>query len=160
MGFGKTEVILHPFGQGNLKSDGIQYSPEVTNATTGFTAVQTATLDLPGLDNIMEMEYGLTFSVKTATAASVLYKWQGSDDGTTWVDVCTAQTATADLAFQNALTVSGRFPLTTTGFLGKGRGNKSPFYLRAVSAVATSTTVTVTSRIKNSSYVKIIYQGF
>lgn len=160
MSFGLREVVLHPFGKGNLSSNGSQYSAVVTNATTGYTAVQTATIDMPGLNKILEIEFGLTAATLGAsTGFTKALKWQASDDAVTWVDVCTAQAVTASTSYQDT-TVSGRFDVTTAGFLGKGKGNKSPFYVRAVSARSSATTGTVSSKVKNSSYLKIIYTGF
>jgi len=159
MAFGTREITLHPFGKGNLTAAGSQYSTEVTNTTTTYTAVQTATIDLPGLDKILEIEFGITTAIKTATAQTTLLKVQASDDAVTWVDLCSAASTTGKTTYVD-VTRSGRFDVTTAGFLGKGQGKKSPFYLRMVSAKSSTASATLTSKAKNSSYLHVVYTGF
>ncbi len=160
MSWGIKEVILNPFGKNDLTENGVQYSAVVTNTTYAFTVVETATINIPSVDKILQIEYGLTMATNVATIETALQKWQGSDDNSSWVDLNSAVTASASTAYQDK-TVSGRFPFTTN-FLGKMRQKKEPFYIRAVSSIGSTsaTTVTCSSKTKNSSYLKIIYVGY
>ena len=144
------EHVEHPFGKGLLTTDGAQYGAETTIATTAFTEVPASmTVYRPPNTTIREIEFGLTGGVYNSTTAGTgRFKWQASDDNSSWEDLCAAQTTavTATTDF----TLAGRFAPT-----GNFAGTANPFYLRMVAARSTGA-VNVLAKAKNSSYVKMV----
>ena len=148
------DKLWHPFGKGALTVDGNQYSTEVTGITnTAYVNIETVTIIKPAGATLEEIEFGLTGAVKSSsTAKTVLWKFQGSDDSITWVDLCAAQTRSADASVYADVTISGRFT-PVAGFLGNG----ASFQLRMV-VEAGDPAETSSAKTKNSSYVLIRYR--
>jgi len=151
-----SEVILHPFGKGDLTSDGEQFSDLYTTTGDDYEAVETVKVDLPlekGRESepIVEVEFGLTCAIQSSGASeSVLFKWQASEDNSTWVDLHSEVTYAADASALAEYTRSGRFK-TETNF------NQCPFWLRLVIKSGGAGGETAKGKTKNSSYVKAIY---
>lgn len=79
---GLQEITEHPFGKGDLTSDGIQYSDPVTSGTaeSTYATVAVATASPPQIaGQLYELEFGLTAAVRmdATAAATVTWKWQG-----------------------------------------------------------------------------------
>lgn len=108
-------VTLHPFAKGNLTSDGIQWSAEVTTTDANWTALETKTITVPmapgaATEPIVEVEFALTYSIKSTGATKhVKHKAQARNTGGTWVDLYAEQTRAADASAYLEYTFSGRF---------------------------------------------------
>ena len=79
---GLQEVIEHPFGKGDLTSDGVQYSTPATTSTieSVYATVLVATAMPPRMGGqIYELELGLTaaFRQEGTASSTVLWQWQG-----------------------------------------------------------------------------------
>jgi len=148
------DKVSHPFGKGALTTDGIQYSAEHTTTTDDYEAVETITFyNLPG-HTMEEIEFGLTMAIKSSGGTeSVLWKWQGSDNGTDWEDLIAEQTRAADASTYQDVTASGRFA-PTGNFLGTG----TTFQIRAVIKSGGAGGETATGKAKNSSYIRAKYR--
>jgi hypothetical protein len=148
------EVISHPFAKGSLTTDGIQYCTEVTGILhTAYTGVDTQTIYQPDGFTLYEIEFGLTGAVKSSSSAKlVTWKWQASDDGTSWQDLIAATTRAADASAYADVSCSGRFA-PTTNFIGKGSSFKVRFAAQAEDAGET-----VSAKTKNSSYIICRYR--
>ena len=146
--------VWHPFGKGNLTLDGLQYSAEKTTSTNDYEAVETVTCYNPTGVAIEELEFGLTMAIKSSgSAEAVKWKWQGSDDGATWVDLIAEQTRAASAAAYLDVTVAGRFA-PVANFLGTG----ATFQVRAVIKSGGAGGETAVGKTKNSSYVYAHYR--
>jgi hypothetical protein len=152
-----SEVTLHPFGKGDLASDGQQFSSLVTTAGDDFEVVESVKVDLPlergrTTEPLVEVELGLTCSLQSSsTTESVLFKWQYSLDNSTWADLHDAVTYAADASSLKEYSYSGRFPVTTF--------NKVPFWLRLVIKSGGAGGETAKGKTKNSSYVRVVYSN-
>ncbi len=124
MAISVIEHVEHPFAQGNLTSDGIQWSAEKTTSTDIYETVEEATVKPPALGSILEFEFGLTCTVKSSsTLESILFKWQARNKGGTWVDLHSEVTYGADASTYKEYTYSGRFKPV-------GNFNSVPFDIR------------------------------
>ncbi|MFH1650891.1 MAG: hypothetical protein ABID87_02135 [Chloroflexota bacterium] len=147
-------VIEHkeyPFGRGNLTADGVQWSAEVDTTTADTdVAVAGVTIQPPALGALLEVEFGLTaaFRAVSSGTADVTYKWQARNLGGTWVDLHTAVTKTNIGTTYVEETRSGRFPLAANF-------NSLPFEVRLV--VQCNEANEGRAKVKNSSYIRIIY---
>ena len=151
MGLSVIEHIEHPFAKGNLASDGVQWSAEKTTATDDYETVEEVTLNPPALGAVMEFEFGLTGAVKSSGATeAVLFKWQARNRGGTWVDLHDEVSYTADASAFKEYTYSGRFK-PVANF------NAVPFDIRLQIKSGTAGGENAVGKIKNSSYVKVIY---
>lgn len=140
---------LHPFGQGKLTEDGVQWSTEVTTADATFTEVETKTIDFSTAANIIEIEFGLTLALKSSGAAKdAIFKWQARNARGTWIDLHVQITYAADASAYKEYTVAGRFT-PEANFLSM------PFEVRAV-IQREDATENVTAKCKNSSYILAI----
>lgn len=150
------EHIEHPFGKGNLATDGVQWSTEVTGIDENYAAIETVTITLPGGVTIVEVEFGLTAQNKSSsTAKDVLSKFQASNDNSAWEDICAEQTHAANASAYAEETLSGRFAP-----IGNFDGKTSTFYVRYIIKAETASSETVTGQVKNSSYVKVLYKQY
>lgn len=149
-----VEKIWHPFGKGVLTTDGVQYSAEKTTSTDDWEVVESKGLLNPEGQTLEELEFGLTMAIKSSGATeSVLWKWQGSDDGVSWEDLIAEQTRAASAAAYSDVTISGRFA-PTGNFLGTG----TYLYVRAVIKSGGAGGETATGKTKNSGYVYAKYR--
>lgn len=148
------EHIEHPFGKGNLTTDGAQYGAATTISSTAFTEVPAQQIvRLAPNQKVVEVEFGLTGRILAAnTATTSRYKWQASDAGSAWEDLIASQSTAVTAATD--FTVSGRFA-PTGNFLATG----ALFYVRMVAAQSTGSG-NVTADVKNSSYVKVITKSW
>ena len=66
---GMIELEEHPFGKGNLTTDGVQYGAETANAgSAAYVAVPgVVTIYRPAGATIVELEVGLTLSLKPSS---------------------------------------------------------------------------------------------
>jgi len=146
--------LAHPFAKGSLTTTGVQYSTAIASiSNAAYVAIETITfLQLPG-SILEEVEFGLTgrLDVSGTPTNNALWKWQISDDGTTWVDLIAAQTLTTPAAATD-VSCSGRYKPT-----GNFTGTKSSFQVRMV-ATCSGATDTVTGETKNSSYIIAKYR--
>lgn len=147
--------VRHPFGKGLLTTDGIQYSAEHTTTTDDYEAVETITFYNPSGYSLEELEFGLIMAIKSSGATeSVLWKWQGSDNGTDWEDLCAEQTRAADAAAYADVTISGRFAPT-----GNLLGGGATFQVRCVIKSGGAGGETATGKAKCSSYIYAHYRS-
>ena len=148
------DKVMHPFGKGIMTTDGIQYSAEKTTSTDDYETVEEITFYNSAGHTIEEIEFGLTMAIKSSGAAeSVLWKWQGSDNGTDWEDLIAEQTRAASAAAYADVTISGRWA-PTGNFLGTG----STFKVRAVIKSGGAGGETASGKTKNSSYIYTKYR--
>ena len=159
MASGRFDVVLHPFGKGSLTTDGVQYSAEVTGITNAaYTAIETVNIENGFPHKVEEMEFGLTMAINSnSTTQAVLWKFQGSDDNSAWADLIAEQIRAASAVAYADVTVLGRWtPVTNFNM------NKDNMYLRGVvkSNTYLDTNIEVAAgKMKNSSYIAIVYKG-
>ena len=153
---GIVEYVEHPFGKGNLATDGVQYSAEVgvATATTDLT-VESITIEPLAPGDVKEYEFGLTaaFKATTSTTADIIYQWQARNKDGTWVNLHTAATLTnVGTAYTGTTepTQSGRFTATTNL-------NRVPFDARLIFQCNEASQGY--AKVKNSSYTKVIYSA-
>jgi len=149
-----VEVTHHPFGKGALTIGGAQYGTPVTGIThAAYTLVDSATITQPSGYTLYEIEFGLTGATQSSGATKYAkHKWQGSDAGTSWTDLCAENTHAADASAYADYTHAGRFALSAN-FLG----TSATFVIRMV-ALAEDATETVNAKAKNSSYIVCRYR--
>ncbi len=151
MGAAVIEHTEYSFAKGNLTSDGVQWSSEVTTTTAGADVeVESVTIKPPALGQLIEVEFGLTAAFKAVSSATadLTYKWQARNKGGTWVDLLTAVTKTDIGTTYVEETRSGRFK-TVSNF------NSLPFDVRLI--IQCNELNEGRAKIKNSSYVKVTY---
>ena len=148
-----VEHVEHPFAKGNLTADGIQWSAERDTTTAGADAeVESVTIRPPTMGVLLEVEFGLTaaFRAVSSATADLIYKWQARNKGGSWVDLHTAVTKTDIGTTYVEETRSGRFK-PETNF------NAIPFELRLI--VQCNESNEGRAKIKNSSYVRVVYSA-
>ncbi len=160
---GLQEIILHPFGEGNLTKDGQQFSTPSTTATAAnaYATVGPATAWPPVLGDMVELEVGLTSAIRQdATAPStVQWMWQARNlnpDGTViatglaWRNLMAAydSTVTESTAYVEN-TYSGRINLNNTL-------DRLPFEIQLVVLRNDTTGRLGIGKAKNSSYIKVV----
>ncbi len=151
MAISVVEHMEHPFAQGNLTADGIQWGAEKTTATDDYETVEEVSVKPPALGSILEFEFGLTCAVKSSsTLESVLFKWQARNKGGSWVDLHSEVTYPADASTYQEYTYSGRFK-PVTNF------NSVPFDIRLQIKSGAAGGENAVGKTKNSSYVKVTY---
>ena len=143
--------IEHPFAKGSLTSDGVQWTgtTDTTTANVDVVVAAAKTIDPPAAGKIVEVEFGLTggFRAVTSATADIIYKWQARDKGGTWVTLCTV--TKTDIGTAEVIeTYSGRFA-TVANF------DAVPFDVQLV--IQCNEANEGRARIKNSGYVKVIY---
>ncbi len=153
MGLTVIEHIEHPFAEGNLTLDGVQWSAEKTTTGDDYETVEEVTINPPALGAVIEFEFGLTCAVKSSgTLESVLFKWQARNKGETWVDLHSEVTYPADASAYKEYTYSGRFK-PVANF------NTVPFDIRLQIKSGAAGGENAVGKAKNSSYVKVIYSA-
>ena len=151
MGLAVIEHIEHPFAEGKLTSDGVQWSEEKTTSTDDYETVEEVTVNPPALGAVIEFEFGLACAVKSSGASeSVLFKWQARNSGGTWVDLHDEVTYSADASAYKEYTYSGIFK-PTANF------NAVPFDVRLAIKSGGAGGENAVGKTKNSSYVKVTY---
>jgi len=142
--------FMHRLVGGNLTSDGIQWSSEVStvDANTDYEVLN-LTLDNDQVGNLVKLEPALTLAIKAgSTTADVKFKWQARNKAGTWVDlhdyVILADVGTSYVE----RTVSGyKFPATNL--------DSYPIDIRLVIQSNEVSPGIATAKVKNSSYVKV-----
>ena len=149
-------VIEHterPFAKGDLTSDGVQWSDEKDTTTAGVDVeVESVTIKPPALGAMIEVEFGLTaaFRAVSSATADLTYKWQARNEGGTWVDLHSAVTKTDIGTAYVEETSSGRFKLVENF-------DSLPFEVRLL--IQCNEADEGRAKVKNSSYVKVIYSA-
>ncbi len=146
-----VEHTEYPFAKGNLTSDGIQWSAEVDTTTADTDVeVESVTIRPPALGGMIEVEFGLTASFRAVSSATadLTYKWQARNKGGTWVDLHSAVTRTDIGTTCVEETRSGRFE-TVANF------DSLPFEVRLI--IQCNEANEGRAKVKNSSYVRVIY---
>ena len=145
------EHTEYPFAKGNLTSDGVQWSAEV-DTTTPDTDVEVECVAIrpPALGELMEVEFGLTAAFRAVSSGTVdlTYKWQGRNEGGTWVDLHSAVTKTDIGTSYVEETRSGRFQM-------ESNFDSLPFEVRLV--IQCNEANEGRAKVKNSSYVRVKY---
>ena len=154
---GYITVPIHPFGKGLLTTDGIQWCTAVTTSTDDYETVESVTIYLPGKPWIVEqLGYQLTMRTKSSGATEyVKYKWQGSDDGSSFEYLCAEQTQSADASSYAESTLSGTWAPTGNLLLAG-----TQFTLRGVVKSAGAGGETASAQTKNSSIITLKLRNF
>ncbi len=140
---------FHPFGRGNLASNGVQYSTPATSVLNAAVDVEAVTIALPVDGAIKELELGITWRQKcSGTVDGAVGKVQGRNSGGTWIDLMTAATNTTVGTTNQEFTYSG-YIAPVTGF------NAVPFDLKVIT-YSSGTTDNAIAQVKNSSFVTVI----
>ena len=152
----RLDYTLHPFGKGNLTTDGVQYSTEVTSIGDTYTAIEAITITTPTGYTLEEIEFGLTNALKSSGATEgVNYKAQASDDGSSWEDISAEQTYAANASSYADKLLAGR--KTPSGnWLATG----ATFQVRVVAKSASAGGETASGKAKNSSYIILKYRSY
>jgi len=156
---GLQEITMHPFGSGDLKIDGVQFSTPSTTGTANnaLATVGPATAQPPVMGDMYEFEMGLTSAIRQdATAPStVQWMWQARDlnRGQSWRNLMAAwdSTVTESTAYVEN-TYSGRMSLNDA--LGK-----LPFEIQLVVRRQDTTGRLGIGKVKNSTFVKAVTSG-
>ena len=142
--------FMHRLADGNLTSDGIQWSSEVStvDANTDYEVLN-LTLDNDQVGNLVKLEPALTLAIKAgSTTADVKFKWQARNKAGTWVDLHDYVTLVDVGTSYVESTVSGyKFPATNL--------DSYPIDIRLVIQSNEVSPGIATAEVKNSSYVKI-----
>ncbi len=144
------EYVEQPFGKGQLTSDGIQWSSEVTSALNVYSTIETVTIEPPILGKIMQVELGITWAQKADGATDkAIGLVQVLDKLGAWNDAMTAVTnGTAGTTYEEK-TYSGNLSLSTHAV-------QFPFQIR-VRVKSNGTTNNAVGKVKNSSRVRVLY---
>jgi len=148
-----VEHTEYPFAKGDLTSDGIQWSAEVDTTTPDTDVeVESVTVRPPTLGEVIEVEFGLTaaFRAVASATADLSYKWQARNKGGTWVDLHSAVTKTNIGTGYVEETRSGRFKMVSNF-------DSLPFEVRLV--IQCNEANEGRTKVKNSSYIRVIYSA-
>jgi hypothetical protein len=151
MGF-LVEYIHRLFGS-SLTSDGIQWSNEVDTGAPDVDVVVLETTCEPGIDGaLLLLEFGVTAAFKAVSSgtADVKWKWQVRNKDGTWVDLHDYVTETNIGTNYVERTRSGYFEPTTNI-------TEVPFDVRLV--MQCNEANEGRAKVKNSSYVKVVYSA-
>ena len=152
-----TEAVIYPFGRGALTTTGVQYSALKTTSTDDYETVESVKVDLPidlkrASEPLVELEFRLDGAFQSSGATeSVLFKWQYSLDGSTWVDLVPEVTFAASAAVLTEYSYSGLFPVTAFSTV--------PFWLRLQIKSGSAGGETAKGKTKNTSYVRAVYSN-
>jgi len=138
---------------GPLTSDGIQFSDEVTTGAPDTDVVVLSKLIDPGINGtILLLEFGLTAAFKAVSSATadLKYKWQVRNKDGTWVDLHDYVTKTDIGTTYVEETRSGYFFPTTNITL-------VPFEVRLI--LQCNEANEGRAKVKNSSYIRVIYRA-
>jgi len=147
-------IFTHRLVGGNLSSDGIQWSTEVT--TTGANEdkeVLNYTLDNDQVGDIAHLVFGLSIAIKAGSStADVKFKWQARNKGGTWVDLHDYVTIENIDTNYVERTMSG-YLLAGVSYL-----DSYPIDIRLLIQSNEAAPGIATARVKNSSYVSVVLQ--
>jgi hypothetical protein len=144
---------INPFANGLLTTDGQQYSAEVSNIGDTYTEIEKVEIPRSLSEQRMGVIFNLVGAVKSSgVTESVLWKWQGSDDGINWEDLCAEQTVAASAAAYADVSISGNWK--PTGNLKTDRGS---FFVRMVVKSGAAAGETASGKTKNSSSITPVY---
>lgn len=152
------EIIEHPFGKGNLTSDGVQWSDEATSTGTAYEDVESITINQiggkggPGANGtLIEVEFGITWKQKNSSGSyKAVGRIQARDKDGTWVTIMSEKTNASNGTSYEEWTYSGRFE-TVTNF------DEYPFDVK-VQVKSNNASGNGLALVKNSSYVKALYK--
>jgi hypothetical protein len=142
----------HRLVSGDLTSDGIQWSTEVTTGAANVNVdVLSATIDPKVNGTILLVEFGLTAAFKAVSSATadLIWKWQARNKDGTWVDLHTAVTETNPGTTYLERTMAGYFAIVSDF-------QEVPFDVRLV--LQCNEANEGRAKVKNSSYVRVIYR--
>ncbi len=137
---------------GALTEDGIQYSSEVTTGAADTDVTVLSKLINPILEGrILLVEFGLTadFKAVSSATADLIWKWQARNIDGTWVDLHPAVTETDIGTTYKSRTRSGYFT-------PEANFQNVPFEVRLI--LQCNELNEGKARVKNSSYVRVIYR--
>ena len=128
----------------DITADGVQWSPTITSGEANVWADVLSKKFAPGLTgNIQKRSLGLTAKFKTLNATTTLtWQWQGSDDGSTWINLHPAVIESPAAATT--------FERTRQGVVIITNFNKVPFWVKL--RMKTSEANQGQARVKSSSY--------
>ena len=153
----RLEFVLHPFGKGDLTTDGVQYSTSVSGIDDTYTAVEAEEIITVPKYVLEELEFGLTMRCQSSAAVeAVNWKFQARDPNGIWVDLIAEQTRAASAAAMLDVSASGRVTLEVPGFTGE----LGSFFVRGVVKSAAAGGETVTAGMKNSSFLICKYRRY
>ena len=143
-------VFTHRLVDGDLSSDGVQWSDEVaTVAADEDKEVFNLTLNNDQVGELEKLTFGLTMAIKAGSAtADVKYKWQARNKGGTWVDLHSYVTITDVGTSYVEKTVSG-YKFSATNL------DEYPIDIRLVIQSNETTPGVATAKVKNSSFVEV-----
>ncbi len=137
---------------GALTEDGVQYSSEVTTGAADTDVTVLSKLINPVLEGgILLVEFGVTADFKAVSSgtADLIWKWQARNKDGTWVDLHAAVTETNIGTTYKSRTRSGYF-------IPEANFQNVPFEVRLI--LQCSELNEGRARVKNSSYVRVIYR--
>ena len=137
---------------GALTEDGIQYSSEVTSGAADADVTVLSKLINPVLEGrILLVEFGVTTDFKAVSSgtADLIWKWQARNKDGTWVDLHSAVTETDIGTTYKSRTRSGYFT-------PEANFQNVPFEVRLI--LQCNELNEGRARVKNSSYVRVIYR--
>jgi len=141
--------IRHPFAKGALTADGVQYCSAVS-LVSADTVIEAVEIKQPYGYVLEQVEFGLTgWLSATGVGESIIWKFQASDNNSTWQDLHDEVTIGESVA-EGDVSRSGR-PAPTGNFLGTG----ASVYLRMVARTAATGK---TGKTKSSSYIELRYR--
>ena len=137
---------------GALTEDGIQCSPEVTTGAADTDVTGLSKLINPVLEGrILLVEFGLTADFKAVSSgtADLIWKWQARNKDGIWVDLHSAVTET-DIGTTYESRTRGGY------FTPEADFQNVPFEVRLI--LQCNELNEGRARVKNSSYVRVIYR--
>ncbi len=137
---------------GDLTEDGIQYSSEVTTGTADTDVTVLSKLINPVIEGeIILVEFGVTadFKAVSSATADLIWKWQARNEAGSWVDLHSAVTETDIGTTYQSRTRSGYFT-------PEANFQDVPFEVRLI--LQCNELDEGRARVKNSSYVRVIYR--
>ena len=137
---------------GALTEDGVQYSSEVTTGAADTDVTVLSKLINPVLEGgILLVEFGVTadFKAVSSDTADLIWKWQARNKDGTWADLHSAVTETNIGTTYKSRTRSGYFT-------PEANFQNVPFEVRLI--LQCNELNEGRARVKNSSYVRVIYR--
>lgn len=143
--------VMHPFVEGALTEDGVQWTAEYTTTGDDWETVANVFNDWPVKMNCKESEFGLTCRVKSSGAAeAVQFRWQVRNKHGEWLALTSAITYAADASAYKEYTLSGRV-------VYNGYESQMPAEMRLQIKSVGAGGETALAQIKGSSYVRCLF---
>lgn len=159
--FERHITIEYPFGKDKVRSTGIQYSDEVVTTAQDWKTVESVTIEPPVGGTIVELEVGITFSMKSSGAAKyVRGRVRVRNKDGTWVVICADGTSPAagNAYIEKAASAAAYTEYTFSGRIEtEANLNAVPLDIEVQVYPEAHVTETATGKVKNSSYVRIVY---